>query len=35
MTEKKFTDLKDVSDVVISTRIRFARNLREYPFPTE
>ena len=33
MTEKKFTDLKDVSDVVISTRIRFARNLREYPFP--
>ncbi len=33
MTTKKYTDLKDVSDVVISTRIRFARNLREYPFP--
>lgn len=33
MTSNKFTDLKDVSDVVISTRIRFARNLREYPFP--
>ena len=24
---------KDISDVVISTRIRFARNLRDYPFP--
>ena len=23
----------DISDVVISTRIRFARNLRDYPFP--
>lgn len=33
MTTKKYTDLKDVSDVVLSTRIRFARNLREYPFP--
>ena len=33
MSEKKYTDLRDVSDVVISTRIRFARNLREYPFP--
>ncbi len=33
MAEKKYTDLKDLSDVVISTRIRFARNLREYPFP--
>ena len=33
MTAKKYSDLKDVSDVVISTRIRFARNLREYPFP--
>lgn len=33
MSEKKFDTLKDVSDVVISTRIRFARNLREYPFP--
>lgn len=33
MSEKKYTDLKNVNDVVISTRIRFARNLREYPFP--
>lgn len=33
MSEKKYNDLKNVSDVVISTRIRFARNLREYPFP--
>ncbi len=33
MSEKKYTDLKNVSDVVISTRIRFARNLREFPFP--
>ena len=33
MSEKKNTDLRDVTDVVISTRIRFARNLREYPFP--
>lgn len=33
MTEKKFENLKDVSDVVISTRIRLARNLRDYPFP--
>lgn len=33
MTTKQYTDLKDVSDVVVSTRIRFARNLREYPFP--
>ena len=33
MSEKKYTDLRNVSDVVISTRIRFARNLREYPFP--
>ncbi len=33
MTAKKYTDQKDVNDVVISTRIRFARNLREYPFP--
>lgn len=33
MSDKKYTDLKNVSDVVISTRIRFARNLREYPFP--
>lgn len=33
MGENKCTDLKNVSDVVISTRIRFARNLREYPFP--
>ncbi len=33
MTAKKYDDLKDVSDVVLSTRIRFARNLREYPFP--
>lgn len=24
---------KDVSDVVISTRIRFARNMKDYPFP--
>ncbi len=30
MSEK---NLKDVNDVVISTRIRFARNLRDYPFP--
>ena len=29
----QYKDLKDVSDVVISTRIRFARNLKEYPFP--
>ena len=28
-----YKDLKDVSDVVISTRIRFARNLKDYPFP--
>ena len=33
MMKKKYTDLKNVSDVVISTRIRFARNLKEYPFP--
>ncbi|MBQ9460635.1 MAG: protein arginine kinase [Clostridia bacterium] len=33
MSAKKYTDLTDVNDVVISTRIRFARNLREYPFP--
>ncbi len=33
MSENKYTALKDVSDVVISTRIRFARNLRDYPFP--
>ena len=33
MTEKKNDSLKNVSDVVISTRIRFARNLRDYPFP--
>ena len=33
MSSKKYTDLKNVNDVVISTRIRFARNLREYPFP--
>lgn len=33
MTEKKYENLKDVSDVVISTRIRLARNLRDYPFP--
>ena len=33
MTAKKYTDQKDVSDVVIRTLIRFARNLREYPFP--
>ncbi len=33
MPEKKYETLKDVSDVVISTRIRFARNLRDYPFP--
>ena len=29
----QYKDLKDVSDVVISTRIRFARNLKDYPFP--
>jgi protein arginine kinase len=33
MTTEQNKDLKNVSDVVISTRIRFARNLREYPFP--
>lgn len=33
MPENKNQNLKDVSDVVISTRIRFARNLQEYPFP--
>ncbi len=33
MTAKKYDTLKDVSDVVISTRIRFARNLKDYPFP--
>ena len=33
MPEKKYENLKDVSDVVISTRIRFARNLKDYPFP--
>ncbi len=33
MSEKKYNSLKDVSDVIISTRIRFARNLREFPFP--
>ncbi len=33
MSENKYTALKDVSDIVISTRIRFARNLRDYPFP--
>ena len=33
MTEKKYDELKDLSDVVISTRIRFARNLEDYPFP--
>lgn len=27
------SEKKDISDVVISTRIRFARNLRDYPFP--
>lgn len=31
--KNQYKDLKDVSDVVISTRIRFARNLKEYPFP--
>ncbi len=30
---EKLKQFKDVSDVVISTRIRFARNLRDYPFP--
>ncbi len=30
---EKIKQYKDVSDVVISTRIRFARNLRDYPFP--
>lgn len=30
---EKVKQYKDVSDVVISTRIRFARNLRDYPFP--
>ena len=33
MPKSKYTDLKNVSDVVISTRIRFERNLREFPFP--
>lgn len=33
MAENKAENLQDVSDVVISTRIRFARNLRDYPFP--
>ncbi len=31
--DKKIEERKDMSDVVISTRIRFARNLRDYPFP--
>lgn len=30
---EKIEERKDMSDVVISTRIRFARNLRDYPFP--
>lgn len=30
---EKIKQYKDLSDVVISTRIRFARNLRDYPFP--
>ena len=30
---EKIAQYKDVSDVVISTRIRFARNLKDYPFP--
>lgn len=29
----KIETRKDISDVVISTRIRFARNLKDYPFP--
>ncbi len=33
MSVNKYSDLKNVNDVVISTRIRFARNLREFPFP--
>ncbi len=33
MAENKYTSLNDVSDVIISTRIRLARNLCEYPFP--
>jgi len=31
--DKVIEERKDMSDVVISTRIRFARNLKEYPFP--
>lgn len=33
MQEKKPDTLKNVNDVVISTRIRLARNLYDYPFP--
>ncbi len=31
--KEKIEQRKDISDVVISTRIRFARNIRDYPFP--
>ncbi len=31
--KEKIEQRKDISDVVISTRIRFARNLKDYPFP--
>ncbi len=33
MMKEPVNERKDISDVVISTRIRFARNLRDYPFP--
>ncbi len=33
MLNERTEPLKDVSDVVISTRIRFARNLQDYEFP--
>lgn len=31
--KEKIEQRKDISDVVISTRIRFARNIKDYPFP--
>lgn len=33
MSEKSYFDSKGISDTVISTRIRLARNLKDYPFP--
>lgn len=33
MSKKMYENDKSISDVVISTRIRFARNIKDYPFP--